>query len=357
MALRSGLIIIIDGCREDYISRQLMPFLYHLKNGGSYARLDVTSSFYTLAEISTGNSPLTTDTSFDFCFDPGNSPFRFLRFIKLPLRLRYGSATREKVWHRLLCLAYSKLSGNWVDFPANIPLPLLGYFRVNPSLIRFQRAERNGSRETLPGILREYGFSLSSVSGPTPSITRRVRQEHLSPGHVLMLHYQEVDKLGHQYGPNSEEVRGSLRRVDSSIEEVLGGVGRQADFVMVFGDHNMEEVTQHIDLWQGLGRLSVRVPRDYVLFLNSPVARFWFNSERARREVREFLQGWSQYGREVTEGELRQRQLPSGRKYGELVFWLKKGVAITPDFYHEYPIKGMHFYFDCLLYTSPSPRD
>ncbi len=342
----SCLLIILDGCREDYIDRELTPFLNKLKNKGSYTSLDVTSSFYTVAEISTGNSPITTDTSFDFCFDPANSPFKFFRYMKLPLSLRYGNIRRERFIRNLMCKIYSIVTHNWVDFPPNIPITILPYFNVNQSLIRFQKAEREESRETLFGIFRENGFDFQSISGYAPSIQKQMVERPYGEKHVLMLHYIELDKIGHQYGPNSEEVKVSLRDIDYSIGEVYRDLGEQVDFIMVFGDHNMEEIEAHIDMWEELKKLNVKIPEDYLVFLNSPVARFWFNNDKARREVKKLLGSLKQYGRVISKKELEERRLPSNEKYGEVIFWLKKGAAIVPDFYHEYPVKGMHFFFD-----------
>lgn len=346
MERMSCLIIILDGCREDYISQEMTPFLSHLKSLGSYTKLDVSSSFYTPAEIFTGNSPITTDTLFDFCFDPEGSPFKFCRLIKLPMNLRRGNAKREKILNRLMINVNLLLTRNWVDFPPNLPVPLLPYFSVNPSQVRFHKSEREQSTEHLFGILKENGFSFERVSGHASSIMERMRGRTVSETDVLLLHYQELDKLGHEYGPTSAVVEKALKQIDASIEEIYGVLREGIDFVMVFGDHGMEPVEQNIDLWSELKKLSVKIPRDYLVFLNSPVARFWFRNDKAREEVREFLHSWGKYGREVPKDELRERGIPSHEKYGEIIFWLKNGVVINPDFYHETLIKGMHFYLD-----------
>ena len=89
------------------------------------------------------------------------------------------------------------------------------------------------------------------------------------------------------------------------------------------------------------------------MFLNSPMARFWFKNKLAEQKIRTFLEGFGEYGREVTKDELKHKSLPADDKDGELIFWAKKGVNFSPDFYHIQGIKGMHGYFDDADATTP----
>jgi len=343
----SCLIVNLDGCRTDYVSQETTPFLYHLKSTGCFATLDVGSSFYTPAEIATGNSSATTDTFFDFCFDLEESPFCLFRFARGQLHLKHGSRIRERIRRKLFSVAYSKMTRNWIEFPPNIPLALLSRFTVNPSQVSFNESERRLSAEHLLGILGRSGYDVHSVAERhLASFLRSFRWPADGQRHAVLLHYGQLDKVGHQFGPYSSEVNRELECIDASVEQVYHMVGNHVDFTMVFGDHDMEEVDTYIDLWEELKKLEATIPRDYLVFLNTPVARFWFNSDRARQEVCGLLEQCKDYGRVVSKSELAEREFPVHDKYGEVIFWLKRGVAINPDFYHEYPLRGMHFYFD-----------
>ena len=95
----SCLLMLIDACREDYISPEQTPFLHYLKSRGGYASLDFSSSFNARAELLTGNSSLTSDLLFDFCYDPKNSPFKLCRYLGVPSRKikknKYSESQRD----------------------------------------------------------------------------------------------------------------------------------------------------------------------------------------------------------------------------------------------------------------------
>jgi len=87
------------------------------------------------------------------------------------------------------------------------------------------------------------------------------------------------------------------------------------------------------------------VPRDYLFFLDSTMARFWFKTERARRIVigsLESLQG----GRWVTSEERQKYRIRySHDRFGQEIWWAHGGVLISPNFWQwREPVLGMHGY-------------
>lgn len=336
----SCLILILDACNENYIDRNLTPFLHSLRETGSYAKIKVTPTFATRVEIFTGNSPFTTDTFVDFVYDPKNSPFRLLKMLKMPISFK-----KRRMKLRRFLIRFSNLtSGSRVD-PLNIPIGLLPYFSLNQSFKEFLLKEKERSKDHFFGILKENGFNAEFVYGEGSTIEEKVKN-HLPIGEkeVLILHYMTLDEVGHRHGPNSPEIKESLKSIDKSIRKVFGFLTKYIDFIAIFGDHNMVQIEKNINFWERLGEIDAKLVVDYLVFLNSPMCRFWFKNRMIGRKITKFLASLKEYGKIVTEEDLRGWEIPTDRKYGDIIFWLKKGINISPDFYHSRKIKGMHGY-------------
>ncbi|MBN1643750.1 MAG: alkaline phosphatase family protein [Dehalococcoidales bacterium] len=347
----SVLLILIDACREDNITPELTPFIYTLKQKGGYSRLDFLSSFNARVELLTGNSPITTDTMYDYCIATEKSKLGLLRYLPTPSRLKKGNKTREYLIWRIGSRLRRFFTGSNVGIAPNIPLSLLPYFTINSSFDRFIEKEQNLSTEHLFGKFENNGIKHRFICSFAKNITADIKENPPEGNFALFLHYEDLDMIGHEHGPYSAKKETALQAIDSSVEQIYRRFQDEIDFIAVFGDHNMEEVQVEFDLWAELQKLKLRIPKDYLVFLNSPVARFWFNNEKARTEIREFLKTLDKYGREITADELTAKGLSADSKYGECIFWLKKGVNIRPDFYHESEIKGMHHYFDDPAWT------
>ncbi len=358
-----SILIIIDGCNEDYINERSMPFLFSVKQKSKYLSMEITPSFATRIELLSGRSPQTTDTFTDFCFGQPILPFRLLKIFPLPKNLfrHKNSINLKPLWrflyylkHRtwveqkdisILTGIYFAFTGIWIDF-AKIPISLLPYFSISESVQKRKKTEKLGASDNLMGILKKNGFKVESIYGTAEHINKKMSRCALRDDQVIVLHYGETDCFGHKYGPNSPEVKEVIGSIDKSIKYIYELVESKLEFLVVMGDHNMVEVVDNVDLWQELQQLDAKLAKDYLVFLSSPMARFWFEKEEARKEVRSLLRSLGKYGREVSKDELRQKRLPVNDKYGELIFWANKGINFSPDFYHSSKVKGMHGYFD-----------
>jgi predicted AlkP superfamily pyrophosphatase or phosphodiesterase len=301
------LVIIVDGCNEDYLTATDTPFLHKLKASSAYISMTTTPGFANRVEILTGKFPETTGTFVDFC--------RGKRRAFMPTA-------------------------------ANTPRELVPYFTVNQPMIAYKRAEKKRQPNNLLGILEHSGYRARFVYGTTARLDRVVRREALAGKKVVFLHYGETDHIGHEKGPSSSEIKEALRRIDHSIETAYRKALPHLDGMFVLSDHGMADITATVNIWEQLQRLDVRPAKDYLVFLNSPMVRFWFENERAERTVRTFLESLHPYGRIVAKSELKERRLPTDDRFGTLIFWARRGVHFCPDFYHRSPLKGMHGYFD-----------
>lgn len=163
----------------------------------------------------------------------------------------------------------------------------------------------------------------------------------------VLLKLGSLDRLGHKYGPESKEVTKKLGEVDRIVRQVVErGVesGASAHYV-IFSDHGMTPIKRHVDLMTILERLPVKVRQDYIVFLNSTVASFWFNNEKAKDIIVEEL-GKIEQGMILSKPALKELGIDKiGTEYGDLLFALKAGNVFFPDFYRKRkPPKGMHGY-------------
>jgi hypothetical protein len=123
--------------------------------------------------------------------------------------------------------------------------------------------------------------------------------------------------------------------------------------LMIVGDHGMMDVETTVDVASAVHgrarRASLCHGRDYLLFLDSTLARLWFFNDRARAALDDVfavppLEGCGC----LIDGETaaRYRIPPPGRRYGEQIWWASPGVLIHPDYFHprQQVVKGMHGY-------------
>jgi alkaline phosphatase D len=104
-----------------------------------------------------------------------------------------------------------------------------------------------GSEADIQGILPRYYFEYN----PQTSLEKRVDQVNqwlsLPPEkrpHLVAVYFSDVDDAGHKFGPNSEEVKNAVLKVDQAVERLIKGIEatRLPVNVIVVSDHGMQEV-------------------------------------------------------------------------------------------------------------------
>lgn len=166
------------------------------------------------------------------------------------------------------------------------------------------------------------------------------------PEDLVFCYTADLDAALHREGGAGPGVRALLARYDAWLAAAAGAAAGRGEALrlVLLSDHGMVDVRGQVDVMGALARLASRWPRDYVPFLDSTFARFWWRSTGARREVRAALEGLGG-GHWLDEGELdRAGVLFPAREYGEDVFLLDPGVLMVPSFMGAQPLAGMHGY-------------
>jgi hypothetical protein len=290
--------------------------------------------------------------------------------LRLPLRL--AARARGRDW-RLRCwltalLRRRGITGYFSLY--DIPLELLPLFDLCQKRDLFSP----GAFPDLPGLPdyleRHARGRIWNWSVPEEQALGELEGEiERGEKNVLFLYTSELDALMHAHGPEGEAPRRRLRAYDERITPLLARVcarGREPR-VFVFGDHGMAPVHAAHDLWVKLRALPLGVPRDYLYFLDSTMARFWCFREGVRTRLLDLLRPLT-YGRVLDDAELEGLGvLFPGREYGEIIFLLHEGEILVPSFMGRATVAAMHGYHPDGVHSSttlltnvqdrPYPRD
>jgi predicted AlkP superfamily pyrophosphatase or phosphodiesterase len=347
----SGEIVVmieLDAFRFDYLDQHSTPFLWELSQKGISGRLQPTFGFEPDGAYLAGLYPDECDGGAQFWYDPENSPFRNLGSWTRILNLLpdFGQKVTRKGIEKLL----GKANGSPVFSSARVPFHLLKYFSF-PLATRIDRI-RFSKGKTIFELLESQGKTWFFHAAPEykvdiGSVKAQIASELLPPCPFGLIHVGDLDRVGHQYGPDSQERRSAAKKVDSGLKEIYGLLEERFLSVhfLLFGDHGMVKVKELLDVQKALGGLDLRVGKDYLVFLDSTMARFWFFTKDAGKIISETLLSL-RGGHVLTQEERVKYHLQYGHnRFGDLIFLADPGVLIFPNFYqNKNPVKGMHGY-------------
>ena len=156
----------------------------------------------------------------------------------------------------------------------------------------------------------------------------------------------KLDGLMHAKGNDHPDIANLMAWYDKRFREILATAEQNYEEVSwhVFTDHGMHNVTGSYDLMADIEKLGLKWNRDYVVFYDSTMARFWFLKEIARETISQYLEQHPK-GRILSTDELKASGVWfEDGQYGELVFLMESGTQVVPSFMGTKPCKGMHGY-------------
>lgn len=209
-------------------------------------------------------------------------------------------------------------------------------------LTRFKYTRRQQSAEVI-GNIGGYD-SIIGVLGPGRArylFSKRLDEldaiaAELAEGSEALL-FAEVyglDLLQHWSLDQPERLRDGYARIDRFVGDLAARAKASGRRLVLLVDHGQELVRGTIDLPARLAALAI--PDDeYTCFLDVPMARFWFHSDRAREAVSRMLRATAN-GRTFGWQELASHGVAfPDSSYGELYFAADPGYILFPhDFYH-----------------------
>ena len=338
------LLVLVDGLRHDYLNPADAPFLHELSSNNWSCRLHETYAFELRPAFLAGLQPEECGIANMFLHDPKGSPFAGLDLEKMD-RAAIDLAVKE------VELSRGHSASAHYAFSAAIPRDLLPCFAFSETHLTWEEGALGG-HPTLFDHLRKAGKKWLWLAYPDGDLRAgplvQAFEEQLQSDHSLIfLHFGELDWVGHEAGPGSAPTREKLREIDQALAKVFARLNRTRSEVrsLIFGDHGMVAVERTMDMAGILAQTGLRLGEDYLYFLDSTQARFWFRQEGARERVLAALQGHPE-GSFLTPSDLeRLRYRFPDHRYGQEIFAVREGTVLFPNFFQDSaPPKGMHGY-------------
>ncbi|MFA5861101.1 MAG: alkaline phosphatase family protein [Candidatus Thermoplasmatota archaeon] len=368
MPSETTFLLILDACRRDYITPENAPFLHSLMKEGRTASIESPPGFTQRTTMFTGTFPDTSNAFSAFGYGPQNSPFKWVSKLG-PLAHAYQP--RKILFpFRLAVKKISKwTSGQYHTDPAWIPGPYLPSFEV----VEDHKPIFEEGAMPLPGIfdlLRAHGktfkYLAHPISGDDDEIHKMVLDtfRNKEPHSFVFAQFSNLDEGGHHHGPlvpdghtpalsqtdeDRKFMREQIREIDRKCKEIHQTLRANYDtphFICI-GDHGMAPVMQKVNILKQVRSLGLKAGKDYTLFLDSTLAKVWFETKKAEALITELFID-KEYGRIISNEERKRRRIPLDRRYGDLLFAADPGVLFWPDYFHvvEHDIKGMHGYLE-----------
>lgn len=340
-----SLVFLVDALGHEQVGRG--GFLDHLAAPDQRPRVRSTFGFSSavLPSIFTGRLPREHGHWSMYRRDRGDSVFRPYR-----MQMRLASLLKRGQWRARQWLAGRLRRGGLTGYFSlyEIPLEYLCLFDV----CERRNIYRPRAFDGIPSIfdrLAEEGVPHRIWDWTVePDIAFAEMEEAARQGNesLLFLYTAGLDSTMHIHGPQSEAAREWLRLHDERITRVVDAAraaGREVR-LRVFGDHGMAPIRGEVDIMRAVKSLPLRMPDDYVMFLDSSMARFWFDSDEARRQIVARVESIGG-GRFLAPEEM----APMGvdfpdHEYGEAIYLCDPGILIRPSFMGREALKGMHGY-------------
>ncbi len=299
--------------------------------------------------IVSGRKPSETGMWTEYYFEP-QKPSLLQRFFSrprtAPLRPLVDIA-------RLILFRITRLYGYSAEHRLRLPLSVSHLFARHP--IRYDEFPPIALPvPTLADVFRERGLShefryiKDGLDHGAELANLRAKMDEVD---VFFFYNPTLDGTGHAVGASAqalsrpiEAIDGFLRDVRSAIEES----GEEAE-MMLFSDHGMTTVESTFDLFARL--TDFKLGRDYVVFMDSTFARFWFPDPEARSAILDAIK--DSPGRLLTAEDRAKYgvDFANPETYGEEVLVADEGVVFHPSYFsppflgqRDYPEKAMHGY-------------
>lgn len=342
-------MIILDGFSSNYLKKELCPSLFSITSQ-YFSILEYMFGFQGIgAAIYSGASPNVTGVFTEFILkknDEVTNPQLFQTLLKLT----------DAIPDDWLCPvtrhALFRIFGKRQQGISNvIPSHLLECF--SPKLTKkFSDENSLGHLPTVFDVLRvnkiSYEYQMPAPRSENVLITniiQRIKRGKLP--NLMVIHPCSLDIIGHKFGPHSSQVEQAVKRVDKQVQKISDAIRLSSDKItmIILSDHGMSPVTHQINLLKALDKLPISLRKDFLVFLDSTMARFWFFNDRATKLIVEALSTLN-CGQILEKGDLEKLGIDKvGMEYGQLIFALKEGYTIFPDFFRKHsPPKGMHGY-------------
>lgn len=310
-------------------------------------KLKTTFGFSSAADpsILTGRYPDEHQHWSSFIYDPINSPFKRMGLLsKLPSRI----FDRWRVRHNLskLIKLYHSYTGYFELY--SVPFAYLPYFDYLEKKDYFVPGGILATDTIFDWCVdHDIPYYCSNWRHTEDRILienkKKISEARIKFAYVYL---PKLDGIMHNYGPFSNNTEAKLRDLEQKITDIANFAKRLYDEVSIYiiSDHGMAPVTSSFDLKKNIDALGYEYGKDYLAFYDSTMARFWWQDNKAKDDILNYLASLD-CGYIVPQEELKRlRVYFPHRKFGDQYFLMNEGILLNPSFMGIKVIPGMHGY-------------
>jgi predicted AlkP superfamily pyrophosphatase or phosphodiesterase len=161
---------------------------------------------------------------------------------------------------------------------------------------------------------------------------------------LLLFKLNSLDRLGHKFGPLSQQVKDRVKFLDGLVKELVTNLPKDIELI-IMSDHGMVPVHKSNDLIANLENKHYTFGLDYFAYVGATYTAFWFKNEAIRQKMERDLNTLD-FGRVLTSQDKQELGISNvGLEYGELFFVNNEHTVSFPEFYHTRKMPaGMHGY-------------
>jgi hypothetical protein len=348
------ILYFADGFAWQYVQeRPFMEDFWH-KRRPLETLLGYSSTI--MPAIVTGRKPQDTGIWTEYYFEP-QRPSPTQRFFSRP-RTAFMRPFVEVA--RLLLFRITRLYGYSAEHRLRLPLGVSHLFSRHP--IRYDEFPPiDLPVPTLVDVFRERGlrheFRYMADGLDSAAELSRLR-EQIDDVDVIFYYDPTLDGGGHKTGASADALATPIAEIERFLRDahsLLAEEGEEPE-MMLFSDHGMTDVAETFDLFDRLD--GFELGRDYVAFVDSTFARFWFPTPTKRAAILDALDAAP--GRFLSDEDMVRYGVDFEDRtvYGEEILVADEGVIFHPSYFapnllgqQGYPDKAMHGYLPGLPST------
>ncbi len=347
------LILYIDGLRYDYHTK--MDFLRELSKESLYGKLKPEFGFTSnLGAFFTGKKP-EEHGYFAHVVLNDKSIFRWTKILMPIFKLleKVNKKVSRFTLFSILNLYLIFKGRHYIIKLDGIPLELIPYLDITikshyyepecfktENLFDYFRDKYKFHFYMWPfyGTNKKTKFELPLINNDNYRF-KKFKKIFNKEGDIYFVQFWDLDKNAHNTNINSKEFLRYIKEADYMIKYF---VTRFDGDIIIWTDHGMTEVEKSINIKEILDKLDLKLGKDYLYFLDSTLARFWFKNEKAKKTI---LTAISKTELIEVDKNLKDQYGVNFKdnKYGDVMFTVKPGTIIFPDFYNSFKApKNMH---------------
>jgi len=345
------IVMFIDAFSSNYLKKELCPALYALSE--KYQCYDIAPMFAFQgigATIYTGTWPNTTKIWAEYA--RGDDEFLRERPFLQKILTVTDFIPNDRINWDVRYVLFKLFGKKYIGTPNAIPAKHLRYFKTCLQKGYIEENCFSTPLKTLFDVARENGISYNFIHPPIQlerqvidKMVKSISDKTISD--LTILHLGSLDIIGHNYGPNTGEMERGIKKIDSAISNITQAIKESSSDIqlIIFSDHGMSPIREYLNISEIVNDLPVSAGNDYLMFLDSTMARFWFRNSDAKKEIINALSKYEQ-GHILESSECAKYHIDDlNREHGEIIYAVDDGVAIYPDYFRRHnPPKGMHGY-------------